>query len=90
MWLEYFAQYLENAFTKFLKEKVWNYKDDLCVIGAADLSDATGNQEWNRYITENAHWLMAEDGTVSNGKEGENNIDKVSVGKSLRILKDLT
>lgn len=90
MWLEYFAQYLENAFPKFLKEKVWNYKDDLCVIGAADLSDATGNPEWNRYITENAHWLMAEDGTVSNWKEGENNIDKVSFGKSLRILRDLT
>ena len=53
MWLEYFAQYLENAFPKFLKEKVWNYKDDLCVIGAADLADATGNPEWNRYITEN-------------------------------------
>ena len=50
MWLEYFAQYLENAFPKFLKEKVWNYKDDLCVIGAADLSDATGNPEWNRYL----------------------------------------
>jgi len=90
MWLEYFAQYLENAFPKFLKEKVWNYKDDLCVIGAADLADATGNPEWNRYITENAHWLMAEDGTVFNWKEGENNIDKVSFGKSLRILRDLT
>lgn len=90
MWLEYFAQYLENAFPKFLKEKVLNYKDDLCVIGAADLADATGNPKWNRYITENAHWLMAEDGTVSNWKEGENNIDKVSFGKSLRILRDLT
>ena len=50
MWLEYFAQYLENAFPKFLKEKVWNYKDDLRVIGAAYLSDATGNPEWNRII----------------------------------------
>ena len=90
MWLEYFAQYLENAFPKFLKEKVWNYKDDLCIIGAADLAAATGNVEWNRYITENAYWLMAEDGTVANWKEGENNIDKVSFGKSLRILRDLT
>lgn len=90
MWLEYFAQYLENAFPKFLKEKVWNYKDDLCIIGAADLAAATGDVEWNRYITENAYWLMAEDGTVANWKEGENNIDKVSFGKSLRILRDLT
>ena len=51
MWLEYFAQYLENAFPKFLKEKVWNYKDDLCIIGAADLAAATGNVEWNRYLS---------------------------------------
>lgn len=90
MWLEYFAQYLETAFPQFLKEKAWNYKDDLCVIGAACLADATGEKAWNRYITENSSWLMKEDGSVANWKEGENNIDKVSFGKSLRILRDLT
>lgn len=90
MWLEYFSQYLETAFPRFLQEKAWNYKDDLCVIGAADLADATGDERWNRYITDNGGWLMSEDGTVANWKENENNIDKVSFGKSLRILRDLT
>lgn len=90
MWLEYFSQYLETAFPRFLQEKPWNYKDDLCVIGAFDLAGATGDERWNRYITDNKGWLMSEDGTVINWKENENNIDKVSFGKSLRILRDLT
>ncbi len=90
MWLEYFSQYLEQAFPRFLREKAWNYKDDLCVIGASLLAEATGDDRWNRYITENAGWLMHEDGSVAGWKEDENNIDKVSFGKSLRILRDLT
>lgn len=90
MWLEYFTEYLEKAFPEFLKDKVWNYKDDLCVIGASYLAEVTGDDKWNHYITENSHWLMTEDGKVANWKEGENNIDKVSFGKSLRILRDLT
>ncbi|MDO4268872.1 MAG: glycoside hydrolase family 88 protein [Eubacteriales bacterium] len=90
MWLEYFSQYLGTAFPQFLADKPWNYKDDLCMIGARDLALATGDETWNRYILDNAHWLMSGDGTVANWKEGENNIDKVSFGKSLRILRDLT
>lgn len=90
MWLEYFLQYMKTIFPRFLTEKVWNYKNDLCVIGASKLAEATGNPDWNRYITENSHWLMREDGTVVNWKENEKNIDKISFGKSLRILRDLT
>lgn len=37
MWLEYFSRYLGTAFPKFLEEKPWNYKDDLCVIGHLNL-----------------------------------------------------
>lgn len=90
MWLEYFNQYLETAFPGFLRDKAWNYKDDLCVIGASYLAEATEDSKWNRYITDNAGWLLAEDGSVVNWKEHEHNIDKVSFGKSLRILRDLT
>lgn len=90
MWLEYFRQYMETAFPRFLNEKLWNYKDDLCVIGAADLAAATEDTSWHDYITGNAGWLMKENGSVANWNEGENNIDKVSFGKSLRILRDLT
>ncbi len=90
MWLEYFIQYMETIFPEFLKEKEWNYKDDLCVIGASYLAEAVGDERWNGYITANSRWLMGEDGKVANWKEGEHNIDKVSFGRSLRILRDLT
>lgn len=90
MWLSYFEQYLTGAFPRFLAEKPWNYKDDLCVIGAWDLRQATGDAKWERPILDNARFLMGEDGAVANWAPGEHNIDKVSFGKSLRILRDLT
>ncbi len=90
MWLEYFDQYMKKAFPQFLREKAWNYKDDLCIIGAEYLAEATGNPAWREYIRESGSWLLDADGRVANWKEGENNIDKVSFGKSLRILRDLT
>lgn len=90
MWLTYFKQYMEHAFPGFLQEKAWNYKDDLCVIGASDLAEATGDPCWNQYILASRDWLLKPDGSVANWKEGENNIDKVSFGKSLRIMRDLT
>ncbi len=90
MWLEYFTQYMTREFPKFLDEKPWNYKDDLCVIGASYLAEVTGDEKWNQYITANSSYLMEDDKTVAGWKEGEYNIDKVSFGKSLRILKDLT
>lgn len=90
MWLEYFSQYMETAFPRFLSEKAWNYKNDLCVTGASMLADVTGEPRWNSYILECGKWLVDEDGAVANWTENENNIDKVSFGKSLRILRDLT
>ena len=54
------------------------------------LADATGSPRWNRYILDAAKWLVDEEGRVANWKEYEHNIDKVSFGKSLRILRDLT
>ena len=46
MWLEYFEQYLDRVFPRFLNEKPWNYKDDLCMVGAEDLYCATGSESW--------------------------------------------
>ena len=51
------------------------------------LADATGSPRWNRYILDAAKWLGGEEGRVANWKEYEHNIDKVSFGKSLRILR---
>lgn len=90
MWLRYFEQYLENQFPMFLQDKPWNYKDDLCVVGACDLMDATGDSGWSRFILAQASYLMRPDGSVVNWQTGESNLDKVSFGKSLWILWQLT
>ena len=90
MWLTYFKQYLNETFPRFLTEKPWNYKDDLCVVGAEDLAKATGDEAWTQPVLENAACLMRPDGSVVNWAEGEHNLDKVSFGKSLLILRDLT
>lgn len=90
MWLTYFKQYLNDIFPCFLAEKPWNYKDDLCVKGADDLACATGDRSWLQPVLANASYLMRPDGSVINWQTGEHNIDKVSFGKSLQILYDVT
>ncbi len=90
MWLSYFEDYLKTKFPQFLGEKPWNYKDDLCMIGAWQLFQTTKDDRWLAPVRDNAHWLMGEDGAVANWPLGESNLDKVSFGKSLRILWDLT
>ena len=90
MWKTYFQQYLAEKFPLFLQDKPWNYKDDLCVIGAQDLRAATGDDAWVQPVLKNAHYLMRDDGSVVNWQHAESNIDKISFGKSLRILRDLT
>ena len=90
MWLSYFQQFLNEDFPRFLAEKAWNYKDDLCVVGANDLACATGDKCWIQPILDHASFLMRPDGSVINWQKGEHNLDKVSFGKSLHILGDLT
>jgi unsaturated rhamnogalacturonyl hydrolase len=90
VWLEYFSQYMEGILPAFLEKALWNYKIDLCVMGASYLAQATGDEKWNQYIKDNGKWLVKEDGSVANWEGAEHNIDKVSFGKSLRILRDLT
>lgn len=90
MWLTYFDQYLQQTLPRFLSQSRWNYKDDLCVVGANDLYEATGDARWLRPILAVAHHLIGEDGSIRNWTSGEHNADKISFGKSLRILRDLT
>lgn len=89
-WFVYFKQYLERIFPVFLKEKSWNYKDDLCIIGAFSLAEATGDEKWKSYIFASQKYLPQEDGEVFGRTKGEFNADKISFGKTLRILWDLT
>ena len=49
LWTTYFKQYLQKKFP-FLEGKPWNYKDDLCVVGAWDLYDATGDKSWTEPV----------------------------------------
>ena len=90
MWLPYFSQYVKRELVQFLGARPWNYKNDLCMTGAALLAEATGEETWNRVISDSGKWLLKEDGSVAGWKEGEHNIDKVSFGKSLGLLRDLT
>ena len=90
MWMQYFEQFLDRQFVRFLNEKPWNYKDDLCVIGGHDLALATGDAVWDSYARRYAEHLMDAEGNIQNWKATESNIDKVSFGKSLMILRDLT
>ena len=90
MWLTYFRQFFERDFPRFLAEKPWNYKDDLCVVGADDLAKTTGDESWYKPVLDNAVYLLRPDGSVVNWQTGEHNLDKVSFGKSLRVLRGLT
>ena len=40
---------METVFPRFISERPWNYKNDLCVTGAAFLADVAGNPRWNRF-----------------------------------------
>ena len=51
---------------------------------------ATGDERWLEPVKKNAGWLMKEDGIVANWVAGEHNIDKVSFGKSMRVLRQTT
>lgn len=90
MWEIYFQEYLSGQFPAFLADKPWNYKDDLCMVGAYDLYLVTGNEWYLIPVRENAACLLKEDGTIANWKDNEHNIDKISFGKSLSILAAIT
>ena len=66
MWLTYFEQYLNGFYPRLLEDKPWNYKDDLCVIGAYKLYKATGDEKWLAPILASAPYLMDADGTIVN------------------------
>lgn len=90
MWLEYFAQYMDIILPQFRAEEIWNYKSDLCMIGMSYLAEATGDDAWKRRAENLGKWLVKEDGSIANWNGVEHNIDKVSFGKSFRVLRDVT
>lgn len=89
MWLEYFRQYMDTIFPAYLREKPWNYKNDLIMCGCDALYHSVGSECWHQYIRDAERFLLNPAGNVINWKAGEHNVDKISFGKSLRLLRDL-
>lgn len=69
-----------------LREKAWNYRDDVCMVGADALLMATSDSIYLEAMETAAQYLIGPNGTIRNWKESEYNLDKISYGKSLLIL----
>ncbi|MGN1163644.1 MAG: glycoside hydrolase family 105 protein [Candidatus Ornithospirochaeta sp.] len=90
MWETYFRQYSTTVLPLWLEKQKWNYKDDITMVGYHLLASASGDNSWREPILRNSGFLMRHDGSVVNLAEDSRNIDKISFGKTLRILRDLT
>ena len=88
MWKEYSKWFLGRKLEDFLRDKAWNYKDDICILASYYLYKVTGDEDYRKYILDSAKYLLKDDGTIINWSE--DNIDKISFGKSLYALYDLT
>lgn len=89
-WLEYFRFFLSEKLPEYLSQSAWNYKDDLCVIGSADLAYALHDITWLTSINSSADWLVDKSGRLCNWNDEEYSLDKISCGKSLDILFAIT
>ena len=90
MWETYFRQYKDTVLPFWLDKQKWNYKDDIIMVGYDDLAAATGDNTWRDAIFSSSRFLMLPDGTVVNLCPESRNIDKISFGKTLTILRNLT
>ena len=85
-WLEYFQGYLKDTFPDFLRQEQWNYKDDLCIVGTDKLYQVTKNDRFRASILAAVPAILTDNGAIPSYDFSENNLDKISVGKSLLIL----
>jgi len=89
MWDEYFKWFITDCFPESLQSDSWNYKDDLCLLGAARLYQITEKEYFRQIQMAAAHYLLKSDGCVVNWKDHEYNLDKISFAKSLLLLYEL-
>ncbi len=85
-WTAYFRHYLTGVFPAVLQEGPWKYKDDLCMLGANALLEATGDETYWRAMEHAAPFLLPHDGHALTFGRQEHNLDKISFGKSLLLL----
>ena len=90
MWETYFRQYKDTVLPFWLDKQKWNYKDDIIMVGYDDLASATGDNSWREAIFSSSRYLMLPDGSVVNLCPESRNIDKISFGKTLILLRNLT
>ena len=88
MWETYFRQYKDTVLPFWLDKQKWNYKDDIIMVGYDYLARSSGDNSWREAIFSSERYLIRPDGSVINLQK--DNIDKISFGKSLRILRDQT
>ncbi len=88
MWDLYGKWFMEKRFPQFLQEKAWNYKDDICMLAAFYMYMATNDDAYKNSMIAAVPYLLKDDGTIINWSE--DNIDKISFGKSLHALYVLT
>ncbi|MBQ0071733.1 MAG: glycoside hydrolase family 88 protein, partial [Spirochaetales bacterium] len=85
---DYATWFLSQRLPVFLSDKAWNYKNDISVLAAYYLYKTTGEELYKDAVLASSKYLLKDDGTVINWSA--DNIDKISFGKSLRALYDLT
>lgn len=85
-WEAYFERYVQKEFPAFLKASAWNYKDDLCMIGANGLWEETQKTCFIDAMLHAVPYLLSSGDEIRNYTPGEYNIDKISFGKSLLLL----
>ena len=90
MWETYFRQYKDTVLPFWLDKQKWNYKDDIIMVGYDDLASATGDNSWRDAVFSSSRFLMLPDGNVVNLCPESRNIDKISFGKTLILLRNLT
>lgn len=88
MWNEYAKWFLGQRLPIFLKDKGWNYKNDISVLASYYLYKVTKDEDFKSFVVASSDHLLKDDGTILNWSE--DNIDKISFGKSLLALYDLT
>lgn len=86
MWKSYFEWYLKQYFPQILKNKNWNYTNDLCLLGANQLFLCTHRQFYRDALLRAAPYLIDENGCMKGWKEQDHNLDQISRGKTLFLL----
>lgn len=89
-WLRYLRYCATELFPQHAFARAWNYKDDLCMLGCAQLFKVTGEAVYRDAMLRCADALVDRQGELRHWHEEEHNLDTISFGKSLLAMYELT